>query len=112
LIADGLDSTASSSRMLIPSEAADHTALQLHPSSNLALVSSGRMRTGVKSSADYLALRSYQGLEMHQTETGTISPEDGSKEQQVVLPSSFGVVVGRTGRAAGYNDEKKLPAET
>ncbi|KAH8948888.1 hypothetical protein BDL97_10G001200 [Sphagnum fallax] len=109
---DGLDSTASSSRMLIPSEAADHTALQLHPSSNLAVVSSGRMRTGVKSSADYLALRSYQGLEMHQTETGTISPEDGSKEQQVVLPSSFGVVVGRTGRAAGYNDEKKLPAET
>ncbi len=93
--------------MLIPSEAADHTALQLHPSSNLAVVSSG-----VKSSADYLALRSYQGLEMHQTETGTISPEDGSKEQQVVLPSSFGVVVGRTGRAAGYNDEKKLPAET
>jgi len=112
LTADGLDSTASSSRMLIPSEAADHTALQLHPSSNLAVVSSGRMRTGIKSSADYLALRSYQGLEMHQTETGTISPEDGSKEQQVVLPSSFGVVVGRTGRAAGYNDEKKLPAET
>jgi hypothetical protein len=44
---------------------------------------------------------------MDQIETGTVSPEDGSKEQQVGLTSSFGVV-GKT----GYNEEKKLPAET
>jgi hypothetical protein len=41
------------------------------------------------------------------TQTYPVSPEDGSKEQQVVLTSSFGVV-GKT----GYNEEKKLPAET
>lgn len=44
---------------------------------------------------------------MDQTETGTVSPEDGFKVQRVVLTSSFGVA-GKT----GYNEEKKLPAET
>lgn len=41
------------------------------------------------------------------TETYPVSPEDGSKEKRVVLTSSFGVV-----GKPGYNEEKKLPAET
>lgn len=70
------------SRAMVLSKAAEH-ALQLKP--NAGAKSLGLL----KSSAEFLAVRSYQGLEMR---------NDGSD-------APTGIVVGRKGRAAGYADE-------
>lgn len=85
----------SAARAIILSEASER-ALQLRPPSSLAVASSGRRSTGVTSSSEYLALRSYQGLEIQSSEA--------AKDADSV-PASFEVVEGRTGRAAGYSDE-------
>ncbi|XP_024381857.1 uncharacterized protein [Physcomitrium patens] len=76
-------------------------ALQLRPPvSSLAVASSGRTSTGATSSSEYLALRSYQGLEMHDSEAA----QDTSITDSAIA-ASYEVVEGRTGRAAGYSDE-------
>lgn len=97
LSADDGDENASTA--IILSEATER-ALQLRPPSSLAVASSGRKNSGVTSSAEYLALRSYQGLEIHNTEAGKDNSTSGS-----AIPVSYEVVEGRTGRAAGYSDE-------
>lgn len=88
---DGRESNA-----IILSEEHEH-ALQLHSTSSLAVASSGRANMGARSSSEYLALRSYQGLEMH------TSKVDSTEEDFV--PASHEVVEGRIGRAAGYWNE-------
>lgn len=87
---DGRESNA-----IILSEEHEH-ALQLHSTSSLAVASSGRANMGTRSSSEYLALRSYQGLEIH------TSKVDLTKED---VTGSHEVVEGRTGRAAGYWNE-------
>lgn len=92
LPADEVDENAS--RALILSEETER-ALQLRPTSSLAVASSGRRNTGAMSGSEYLALRSYQGLEIHNSE----------EEDTATVAASYEVVEGRTGRAAGYSDE-------
>lgn len=91
--ADAVDENAS--RALILSQEAER-ALQLRPPSSLAVASSGRRNTGAMSGSEYLALRSYQGLEIHNSE---------EEKDTATVPASYEVVEGRTGRAAGYSDE-------
>lgn len=93
------DGDQNASTAIILSDATER-ALQLRPPSSLAVASSGRRNTGVTSSAEYLALRSYQGLEIHNSEAGMDNSTSDS-----AIPVSYEVVEGRTGRAAGYCDE-------
>lgn len=95
------DGDENASTGIILSEATER-ALQLRPPSSLAVVSSGRKNTGVMSSSEYLALRSYQGLEIHNSEIGRDHPTSDS-----AITVSYEVVEGRTGRAAVYSDEAK-----
>lgn len=92
------DGDENASRAIILSEASER-ALQLRPLSSLAVASSGRKNTGVTSSSEYLALRSYQGLEIHNSEADKATSTTDS------VLASYEVVEGRTGRAAGYSDE-------
>ncbi|KAG0592800.1 hypothetical protein KC19_1G282000 [Ceratodon purpureus] len=96
-LTDNGDEDASTA--IILSEATER-ALQLRPPSSLAVASSGRKNSGVTSSAEYFALRSYQGLEIHNSEAGKDNSTSGSG-----IPVSYEVVEGRTGRAAVYSDE-------
>lgn len=62
-----------------------HKALSLKKEQADSILFKGTAKSG----AEFLAARSYSGLSMQHDDS---------------LPQSF--VVGRTGRAAGYNDEK------
>ena len=93
------DRDENASTAILLSEATEH-ALQLRPPSSLAVASSGRKNTGVTTSAEYLALRSYQGLEIHKSDAGR-----NNSTNDFPIPLSYEVVEGRTGRAAGYSDE-------
>jgi hypothetical protein len=93
---DGRESNA-----IILSEEHEH-ALQLHSTSSLAVASSGRANMGARSSSEYLALRSYQGLEIH---TSKVASSKADSTEEDVVPASHEVVEGRIGRAAGYWNE-------
>ncbi|OAE35005.1 hypothetical protein AXG93_1864s1330 [Marchantia polymorpha subsp. ruderalis] len=79
------------SRAIVLSKSAEH-ALQLQSNPSSSLITTERSRLDIKSGAEYLASRSYQGLDVN----------DGGDQ---ALNKDLSAVPGRKGRAACYSDE-------